>query len=582
MNNVEYIKQKLESQLNMYVFSDEEIETAISKVSGFRQEDKFVFGTAKNVGVNFFLATQIDEPDILSELFEKHEVKDWNQIRQITNKIKLFVFMNNTTEEHIEKEFNRILRDYPFYKFDSSKVENYVDYRLKENLHDLVHRNLLCRALMGDTDHYHDCLVGSQYLNLDDEQKAWHSLLFGFTYRAQFANLAIQLWPYPHTEKIEDIAEWCGKDYLGEGKFKYKDNDENGNPVLNNYPLIIVGKDCKYSKSKFPEFFYSVQQYSEGGNLYSKLKKAATVSEDRNENYLSLDREIRSNFQGIGRFMSFLVMQQLYAYFSWPINGNLCGLEEQGTWSCRIGQVAVMKGLDNMTEQELILSAGKSPSKELVTLMENHTKELLEELNSNLPFVTDVFEYESVQCEVLDKNLLKARELTSTWTSGEKSDIISTAYVNWRDNYVPTAKYPNAPDLKILFIPQIAKRPSWICDEWVDNDWFLTMNHCGLPLYHNYMLNDEVDVSSVLNLKSIEDSHNREMRRLVKELFSDEELDSIRKQYDPRLYLRWKSSIDKDSEYYQILNQEEKEFIDSLPRLHSEGKLYHDFCTVSK
>lgn len=562
MNNVEYIKQKLEHQLNIYVFSDKEIETAISKVSGFRQEDKFVFGTAKNVGVNFFLATQIDEPDILSELFEKHEVKDWNQIRQITNKIKLFVFMNNPTEEYIEKEFNRILRDYPFYKFDSSKVENYVDYRLKENLHDLVYTNILSRSLCGDTDHYHDCWVGAEYLNLDNEQKAWYALLFGYTYRAQFASLAVQLWPYPHKENIHDIAHWCSQIY-DEETDKFSKMEPGTGP--DNYNLIIVGKDCKYSKNTFPKFFKSVIDYSEGGNLYEKLKKAATVSEDPNVNYKSLSMEVRNNFQGIGRFMAFLVLQQLYEFFDWPINGNLCDLNEEGTWSCRTGQIAVLHGLDSITEEEIIQKGKNKPDEEFSKLMEEETKDVLEYCNSKLPFLTNVFEYESVICEITDKYALKGREF-SGWTSTEKSELVFESYNLWKNHFKPTKAYPTCPDLKVLFIPQIAKRPGFIPFGWLDPNWMKTLNHTGMSTLSQYLLKDQPDVYSILSLGNPYDIQNEESKSLVESLFTKKEIDSIKVKYDPRRYIRWKKHPQQWEGFNLLVNEEQEWIQNQLPQ----------------
>lgn len=524
---------------------------------------------------------------VIDNIMEDYKTKvlDWNQRRKLRSKIVFMVGSNflRTGNYKLEdrssgdksswlyssEDIDRFIsHNLPFASVDTSKIPNYTDYRLKSNLHDLVNRNLLVRALAGDTDHYHDCNVGAQYLNLDDEQKVWYALNFGFTYRAQWASLALQLFKYPHTEKIEDIAEWCGKKYNpSTGKF-----DKSGTGNMN---LIVVGKDCKYSKSKYPEFFLSVQKFSEGGNLYNKLKAAATKYDDPNKNYKLLDWTIRQNFAGLGRFMSFLVMQQLYSFFNWPINGYLCGLEEEGTWSCRIGQVAVMVGLDHDTEANIIQGAGKYPSKELVVKMEEHTKTLLSELNTNLPFDTDVFEYESVQCEILDKYLLKSREF-SFWTSTEKSELISHVYRNWTKNYKPTAAYPTCPDLKVLFLSQISKRPGFICSGWLDDKWMNTLNHLGIPSFHNYMLTDEVDIVSSIGVGSPEKIVNKEMSELVNSLFSSEEICNIKTKYDPRLYLRWKKNIDKTSKYYQILNNDEKQFIESLDTLEASGLLYHN------
>lgn len=557
----------------------EQVLAAIIRQNSVNKHDlqRYVIGTNKHKSVLHHLIDLLGEDNkvLIDELSNKYsdKVLDWNQRRIlrtfITEQVSRSLLNTGIVNFNTQVIDNFIRDQLPFAHIDTNSIPDYRDYRTKENLPELVKRNLLARELGGDSDHYHDCWVGAEYLKLDNEQKCWHSLLFAISYRAQFANLAIQLWKYPHTENIEDIAEWCGKKYDPiTNSFSKMENTMN-------LDLIIVGKDSKYSKSKIPEFFLSVQKFSEGGNLYKKLYKAANSSEDRNENYRRLDSVIRDSFTGIGRFMSFLAMQQLYAYFSWPINGNICGLEEEGTWSCRIGQVAVMTGLDNATESEIINSAGKNPSQELVSAMEAHTKQTLLDINHDLPFYTDIFVYESVTCEVTDKNLLKSREITMTWTSGEKSEIITNGFNSWKNNYKPTKAYPKCPDLNILFLPQIAKRPRFMLDEWVDNNWFKTMNHLGIPMFHSEMLNDEVDCIKYLPVKSIEECHNKEMRGLVYSLFTKEQMDEIAVKYDPRRYLRWKRTINRNK-YYQILNDEEKIFIDSLDSIEQHGLLVHN------
>jgi hypothetical protein len=90
------------------------------------------------------------------------------------------------------------------------------------------------------------------------------------------------------------------------------------------------------------------------------------------------------------------------------------------------------------------------------------------------------------------------------------------------------------------------------------------------------MLTDEVDIVSSIGVGSPEKIVNKEMSELVNSLFSSEEICNIKTKYDPRLYLRWKKNIDKTSKYYQILNNDEKQFIESLDTLEASGLLYHN------
>ncbi|BCG50136.1 hypothetical protein [Ralstonia phage RP13] len=581
-SDIEIVLDKLSTDYSQIHLFAGEVQQAMDRMGPVRHNDlhRYVFGTAKHKAVQHHLI-EILGTNLNSQAetqMTMHVVKDWNQRRIL----KRFLIENlvrsklRTGEAFVhDSVVQKFVREQlPFAHIDTSEIPNYRDYRLKENIDELVKRNILVRSLCGDTDHYHDCHVGAKWLGLDNEQKAWYALNFGFTYRAQWASLALQMFPYPHTEKIEDISEWCGWEYK-DGVFeKRPDGDQS------NYGLIVVGKDTKWNKFKYPQFFKSVQDFSEGGHLYEKLKAIATQSDDPNVNYCKLDDCLRDNFAGIGRFTSFLCMQQLYEFFDWPINGKMMGLDEEGTWSCRTGQIAVMSDLTQRTEEDIIREGQKAPSPELIKAMEDHTEQTLADANAELPFLTNVFEYESVTCEITDKYLLKTREF-SFWTSAEKSDMIVGIYENWTKNWKPIGPYTKMPDLSILIKTQVSKRPAWMPYSWLDHDWMKTLNHLGICTFYDSMLTDDVDIAATLPVKDPVDVQNKEFVDLVHSVLTPEQIREAREEYDPRLFIRWKKDIDLNGRLISKLHLRELEFItDKLPQLEAEGKLYHPRVSV--
>lgn len=516
-------------------------------------------------------------------------VTDWNQKRQIkklTQKVK-------NGEWSLKKFFEFVKNEYPFLYLNLENTQNYTDYRLQKNQKDLILKQILVRSLCGDTDHYHTCHSGAKYLNLDNEAKALYALYFGFSYRSQWASLAIQIFPKEAKNiDLKAVAQWTG--WVWDEKNQTRLKDSNGNFVSNgikNYEIIPVGKDCRWNKFKFYEFMESVKKYVGNESLYEKLRKVATKTNDRLQNYRNLDKELKDNIWGMGRLTTFLAIQQLYEFFDWEVDSYDWGVENIATWSCRTGCLASIIGLENKDEDEII-RLGKLSIKDLsnelqtntLKMFNDFTIEILNFCNENLPFLTNVFEFESVICEITDKYLLKCREF-SGWTSQELTLLTAETIAKW-ENYKGTELLPHIPDLKVLLVQHISKRPRWLVRSWLDKNWMKLLGHLGTSTLLDELLENEVDLRSLpvkyygenklpltdemvtSGVKNIED--------ILKDFqMNDDEVSQIEKDYDPRLFIRWKRDIDLENRYTKNLKQSEKDFIANLDDLESKGLLYH-------
>lgn len=484
-----------------------------------------------------------------------NESYDWNQKRIVTDKIKeilIFSFLIDINIEYtdvIKKVKKFISNELPFYTVDISKNKNYIDYR--DNLYNLVYKNILVRGLCGDTDHFHDCHVGAKLLNLDNNGKVWYSLIFGNSYRSHWATIFFQIVPEPWNVEIHKLKEWCDKHYK---KFPF-------------------GKDCKWQKFKFSEFIKSAQKLESNvkslgyENLYSYFKHESNKFDDPNINYKNLKQIIVDNLDYTGRFTSFLMMQQLYEFFDWNIDGTELDLNDESTWSCRIGITPFVYNLHDYSEKFIIESGKLKPNKETFEKYNQIIINLKSSLNSLLPFKTNIFELESILCEITDKYLLKSKEFCF-WTSIEKNKLLYDAYNSWKD-YSDISIFKNIPDLKLILIPQISKRPRFLYKTWADDKTVMkTLNNLGLVSCLDFVLNSEIDVFSELNIKNLYYVSSK-FSEICDENFTKEEIEEIQKTYDPRLFLRWKKSLNGID--LSSLNKNELKFIKEL----SNESLYH-------
>lgn len=478
--------------------------------------------------------------------------KDWNQK-------KLF---KEALEKNLERKpdltFSQLYKigcsliknEFPFWKVDTSLIPNYKDYRLPQNRMDMAVKNAITRMLAGDLDHWHSAHVAADYLNLTDEQKAWHAMFFGYSYRTQWATIAIQLFPDPASVDIQKLHEWSNS---------------------GNWARIPVGRDCRYQPRHFPTMVEGLQKLIGNSTLYDTLKASATVSDNPNENFLSLAKII-SNCPRFGRMTTFLAMQNLYEFFDWPIDGSEMMMENPNTWSSRTGQIFLIDQ-DNLDEEEIIEKGKPAPSGDELKFLKESVAHSLNEINKHLPFMMDVFNFESEQCETYDKYMLKSREF-NFWTSVELSELTSAVIDKWED-YIPTKDFPNVPDMRPLIIAQFVKRPYEMGGAWHDENWHKTAKHLGMCINYHYFLKEEPNLYDYLPIKKLGELRVQKIIDRWNTLFTKEEQENFRKKYDPRKYIRWKKSFNASGKYSKLLVDREVEFIESLDELEKNGELYH-------
>lgn len=470
------------------------------------------------------------------------------------------------SQEYPESKIIKILNnEFPFQDYNLNGKDGYTDYRLVENRRKLVSRNMFARLLAGDLDHWHSAHVAAKYLNLTDEQKAWYSLFFGYSYRTQWATIAIQIWPDPLNVSIDDLHKWANN-YI----------DENGNEVIGNWSRIPVGRDCRYQLRHFPKMLESVQNIlKENGytSLYEYLKQAASQSNDPNENFINLANVIWE-FSRFGRMTTFLAMQQLYEFFDWNISGYEMFLGEQNTWSSRTGLIYVDSRCSYTYKNCRDIDAlGKpAPNEEFLSYLNQANDKWLKILDEELPIHPDVFNFESEQCESWDKNMMahKTREY-NFWTSQELSELTGSILENWK-NYKGTKEFPTIPDLKPLLIAQFTKRPFGMGACYCEDLWFKTTSHVGVPMNLSIFFKDEIDLYKELPIHHYKEFENKEIVNTYYSITTPEERHQYEVEFDPRLYLRWKKNINFNSDIIKGLNDDEVEFIKNLDSMN----LYHE------
>lgn len=542
-----------------------------------KNKNRYVFGTRKHIAVLHHLYDIIAEsdPDI-EEAYQEvkplfGEIFDWNQRRLIEKRTKdIIVDLSLRQQDIVNHNIVRtISKEFPLRNINMAEVPNYRDYRLPKNRMDLAIRNHMVRMLGGDLDHWHSAYVAADYLNLTEEEKAWYAMYFGFSYRTQWATIAIQIFGAGKVDP--DLVDW----WTGWSPDESGELQHNG---VDNYALIPVGKDCRYNKNNWHKCYRGLHEYAEG-DLLGKLKAAATSSDDPNENFRNLAWEIQQ-LPRFGRMTTFLAMQQLYQFFDWPINGYEMMLGDSNTWSSRIGLYWLI-GDEFIPEQEVIDIGTPSPSPEELEHLNKKTEDILAEMNEEMPFLTDVFNLESEECECFDKMFLKSRE-TNYWAMLEMNELVEYAVEDWtkynewvleNKDTIPSTLH-SLVDLKPLVLAQFTKRPLEILGSWPDNRWYLTAMHLGIPTQLHYSFADEPNLYEHVEIGNPGEIMCEGIVNMWNSWFTEVEKSTYRDKYDPRLFLKWKKNIDKDSKYYKALIQEEKDFIETLPELEKQDKLY--------
>jgi hypothetical protein len=392
--------------------------------------------------------------------------------------------------------------------------QNYTDWRLPENRLEAFSRVCHTRFVEGDLDHHHVGKVISDWYNWDNEQKALYAMYFGQSYRNHWSMIAMQLdlWNMPQ----EKLVEWHNE----------------------NWKRMKYGNDTKWNVRKFPQFVADIKEKIGGGSLYEYLGNAAHVG-TREQNYKSLNKCLKE-FYSIGRMTAWLAQQTLYEFFDWDIDHWDQQLYDNATWSQYDSICYLFNRIDIARKQKICDAEGNTikintyvPTKDDIKLMENKTFELMEFLNTRMPFHVDIYNIESVECEFRKTAYgPKIKEFTY-WTTNELVEGYDHLVNLWRD-YGGPGKVDWTP-----YVVAFMTKGKNVRDYGYHKDYFKVMTDYGMNLNTHHLYNDEPNAHNVLSLNRIIPDSVASMNSIWAEFTKSQQADMLDK-YNPVRYLKFK------------------------------------------
>ena len=420
--------------------------------------------------------------------------------------------------------------------FDSlfmDKPEGWVDWRLPENRVEAFTRVIHARMVEGELDHHHSARVIAGEMGLDNDQKVLYSLLFGQSYRNHWAMLAMQLWPDLLNTPEQELVDW---------------HDAN-------WQRLMYSNDTKWGVRKWPAFVSDVRKKC-GTSLYEHFGNLAN-SGDTKTNFHAVNQELRSLF-GIGRMTAWLAQQTLYEFFDWDIDHWDQQLYCDGTWSQYDALCYLYDRIDIARSQKD--GRGKvsryKPTKQNIQLMEDKTIELMEYVNSKIPFHVDIYNVESAECEYRKTAYgPKIKEYTF-WTANELAEQYSKLRGKWADYDGPIQ-----PDWRPYVAGLMTKGPK-VRDYGYDRSYFRVLCDHGFNLNTHHLYADEPDAHQLLHLpKKV--SPGAVLLLDDWSQVSSEEQDRLVEEYNPLKFLRFKpktheswNDSDADLSYAKGINDE--------------------------
>lgn len=401
-----------------------------------------------------------------------------------------------------------------YFHFDPKALPNYTDWRLPENRIEAFARVTHTRFVEGDLDHHHVGKVIADMHGWDNDQKALYCMYFGQSYRNHWAMIAMQLDLYNMSE--DQLTDWHNK----------------------NWHRMKFGNDTKWNVRKFPQFVMDIKKKIGNGSLYEYLGNAANAG-GTERNYFSLNKTLQE-FYSIGRMTGWLAQQTLYEFFDWDIDHWDQQLYDNATWSQYDSICYLFDRIDIARKQKIYqdgcLTEIKSyePTKQDISLMENHTIELMEQMNNRMPFHVDIYNIESVECEYRKTAYgPKIKEFTF-WTSNELVEDYQKLKSLWADY-----ESPGEVDWTPYMVGFMTKGRN-VVDYGYHPDYFKVLTDFGMNLNTHHLYNDEPDAHKVLGLPK----HVSPSVQLIKDEWAtkfneDRQMELINK-YNPVRYLKFK------------------------------------------
>lgn len=381
--------------------------------------------------------------------------------------------------------------------------KSYKDWRLPENRLKAFERVYNTRIMEGELDHWLAGKIICDVMRLNDEQKAWYCLLFGFSYRNHWAMIVLQKFPKIWNVSDEEIKKW----YEG----------ENGA-----WSRACFAKDTKWNVRKFPEFINSIKNWLSGESLYKKIHQLTSL-DDKNKNFDILNNELQNNLYGIGRMTAWLSLQTMYEFFNLNIDKWDFQLNDPATWS-QYGALCYLANVEDWIKDK------KKQTKQQIEYIDRFSTDLMVILNNNLPYHVDVFNVESCLCE-FRKHWAKENPKEFTfWTAAELIVEFDKLYHLWKDYNVDWTPY-------ILGLMTKGDHINF----GYDPEYFKIGIKTGLNFNTHYYYDDEPDAYELLRIPRKEELEYQ--GKLIKTMYSKIDVNlikRIREQYNPKLHTRWK------------------------------------------
>jgi hypothetical protein len=160
--------------------------------------------------------------------------------------------------------------------------------------------------------------------------------------------------------------------------------------------------------------------------------------------------------------------------------------------------------------------------------MEDKTYELMEYVNSRIPYKVDIYNVESVECEYRKTAYgPKIKEFTF-WTTNELVEQYESLKNLWKnDNQVNWKPY----------VTGFMTKGNNLIDYGYSKDYFRVMIDHGFNLNTHHYFEDEPNAHTLLNLPKYETNSARVMKADWNGWFTSQEQKELREKYDPRKYL---------------------------------------------
>lgn len=201
------------------------------------------------------------------------------------------------------------------------------DWRNPEDRVELFLKYYKARRLCGDLDHTREITAVADYHNMNFEERAWLSFLFGMTYKVPQAYTYWQAFPDFHKATVQDFEDWNAK----------------------NWSRTVYGTDARYNKGHFAEQASSIKVWLGGLTFEEKISKFLKRTQE--ENFWDLYKEVCS-LHKYGRMTTWLTSQGLWDLLKLPISIRSVLVEHGENWSSYNGICYMMLKEHKMFERK--------------------------------------------------------------------------------------------------------------------------------------------------------------------------------------------------------------------------------------